>query len=295
VDRYSGAILGQSTGAARRWFQRIVAWHRWLGVEGTGPGRTAARAVTGACNMAFLFLILSGAYLWFPKAWSRQHLRAVTWFRGGLSGKARDFNWHNVFGVWAVLPLFLVVLTALPFSYPWANDLIYKITGTEPPPRPQAAPAARLGGGDGKIESAGLDALWARAISQTSGWRSISAPIGGSSRGPLVFTIDGADGGQPQKRATLALNRDTLAVERWETFDTLNTGRRLRSWSRFTHTGEAFGLPGQTIAGLASLAGVMLVWTGISLALRRFAAWRKRRTGQSGGAEVAAGTARTAA
>jgi hypothetical protein len=34
---------------------------------------------------------------------------------------------------------------------------------------------------------------------------------------------------------------------------------------------------GQTVAGLASLAGVMLTWTGVSLALRRLAAWRDRR------------------
>jgi hypothetical protein len=34
---------------------------------------------------------------------------------------------------------------------------------------------------------------------------------------------------------------------------------------------------GQTIAGLASAGAVVLVWTGISLALRRFSAWRSRR------------------
>ena len=44
-----------------------------------------------------------------------------------------------------------------------------------------------------------------------------------------------------------------------------------------THTGEALGIVGQTIAGLGSMVGVVLVWTGIALALRRLWAWNRRR------------------
>jgi len=36
-------------------------------------------------------------------------------------------------------------------------------------------------------------------------------------------------------------------------------------------------MTGQTIAGLASLGGAFLVYTGLALALRRLAAWLKRR------------------
>ena len=71
-----------------------------------------------------------------------------------------------------------------------------------------------------------------------------------SPRRPVVFTIDTGDGGQPQKRATLTLDRATAAVVQWETLR-VNAGRRLRSWTRFVHTGEAFGVVGQTVAGLA--------------------------------------------
>ena len=57
----------------------------------------------------------------------------------------------------------------------------------------------------------------------------------------------------------------------------MEPGQRLRFWFRFVHTGEYYGFAGQTIAGIASAGGVMLVWTGFSLAIRRFWAWRKRR------------------
>ena len=46
----------------------------------------------------------------------------------------------------------------------------------------------------------------------------------------------------------------------------------------FAHTGEVYGIVGQTAAGVASLGGAVLVYTGIALSLRRFAAWRRRQT-----------------
>ena len=65
---------------------------------------------------------------------------------------------------------------------------------------------------------------------------------------------------------------------REETFSGQNAGQRARTWMRFVHTGEFYGTAGQTIAGIASAAGAMLVFTGLSLAFRRFWAWNARRS-----------------
>ena len=67
------------------------------------------------------------------------------------------------------------------------------------------------------------------------------------------------------------------AATKWEGFEAGTAGRKLRTLLRFAHTGEVAGLPGQLIAGLASLGAVVLGYTGLALSLRRFAAWRARR------------------
>ena len=67
----------------------------------------------------------------------------------------------------------------------------------------------------------------------------------------------------------------TADVVKWEPVAGQNMGRRLRARVRPLHTGEAGGLPGQAIAGLASAGGAMVAWTGIALAWRRFRAWRR--------------------
>jgi uncharacterized iron-regulated membrane protein len=303
VHPYSGEILGEGSRGVRTFFQRITAWHRWFGAE--GENRAAARAVTGACNLAFLFLVCSGLYLWFPRKWNASSFRAIAWFRGGLGGKARDFNWHNVFGFWTCVPLFFVVITAVVMSYPWANDLLFRMAGEQPPVRGAAKGGGKAGqkgvrkadgkagkkGGRGNglerarpdvpelqpvVDLDGLNELWARAATHSPGWHGLSMRVPTNDSDPVSFTIYHGAERQPQKRAELTLDRATGAVVAHEPFESQTPGRQLRSWARFVHTGEAFGWWGQTIAGIASFAGVMLVWTGIALAFRRFLNWRNR-------------------
>lgn len=68
----------------------------------------------------------------------------------------------------------------------------------------------------------------------------------------------------------LTVDPFTGTVLKKETFGDFNLGRQVRSWTRFLHTGEALGIAGQLIAGLASLLSLLLVWTGFALTWRRF-------------------------
>jgi uncharacterized iron-regulated membrane protein len=83
----------------------------------------------------------------------------------------------------------------------------------------------------------------------------------------------------------MTFDRITGAAVKDETFADLSAGRRARSWLRFAHTGEFYGLAGQTVAGLASLGGAFLVYTGLALATRRLLAWIRRRRGAGSAVE----------
>jgi uncharacterized iron-regulated membrane protein len=272
VNPCSGAILGEGSQKVRGFFRTVTDWHRWLGAK--GDNRNVARAITGACNLGFLFLVMSGFYLWWPRNWNRKALRNVTWFRRGLPSKARDFNWHNVIGFWSAGPLFIVVLSAVVISYTWAGNLVYRIVGEAPP-----APRANAPAGANKETASPIDSLnsaWVRAEQQVNDWRSISLQLPTAASAPLTFNIDRGNGGQPQMRSQLVLDRATGDVVRWESFSTYTRGRQLRSILRFAHTGEVLGIPGQLIAGLVSTGGAFLTVTGLALAIRRLLAWRAR-------------------
>ena len=296
VDAYSGQLLGDANQGVRRVLSELRAWHRWLAVE--GEGRASARALTGWANVLFLFMIASGMYIWFPRRWSWASVKAIALFKSGATGKARDFNWHNVIGIWSAVPLFIVVASAVPISFPWGTALVYRAVGEEPPAARGGGGGGRAGRGGGEAEGPaqrragreergeraergavsfdGLSDLMARAERQERGWRTINLRLPSAADASLVFAIDRGDGGQPHLRSTLTLSRAGEVVT-YESFSSQSTGRQLRSIMRFAHTGEVLGVPGQTVAGLVSAGGVVLVWTGIALAWRRFRAWTKRR------------------
>ncbi len=275
VNPYSGAILGEGSQKTRNFFRVVTDWHRWLGAK--GDNRNVARAVTGASNLGFLFLVASGFYLWWPRNWNLKAVRNVTWFRRGLPSKARDFNWHNTIGFWSAVPLFIVVLSAVVISYTWAGNLVYRIVGDTPPaPRAnQPAPASNANK-ENTPQTDNLNSAWTRAEQQVGDWRSISMQLPTAASAPLTFNIDRGNGGQPQKRAQLVLDRATNNVVRWEPFSTYTRGRQLRSILRFAHTGEVIGIAGQTIAMIVSAGGAVLVITGLALAIRRLLAWRAK-------------------
>jgi uncharacterized iron-regulated membrane protein len=283
LDPYTGAILGEGARGIRTFFRVVTDWHRWLGQQ--GESRPTGRAITGAANLAFLFIVMSGFYLWWPRKWSGRHLISVTLFRSGLSGKARDFNWHNVIGFWCAIPLFFIVLGGVMISYPWATNLLYRATGSEPPAsagsRP-AAPPARSADSARDVSLEGMNEAWASARQQVPGWEAITLRMPASSRGPLSFTIDLAHRGRPDKRTTVSIARGTGEVVQSENFSDFNRGRKARTWLRWIHTGEAGGIAGQTIAGIVSGGAGVLVWTGLALTLRRFRASRARAKSKEG-------------
>ena len=91
---------------------------------------------------------------------------------------------------------------------------------------------------------------------------------------PVSFTMNDAHYWNSFARSQLTLDAATADVIRWEPYAATSRGQKWRGWVRFGHTGELGGIVGQVLAGSASLGGVVLVYTGLALALRRLIGWR---------------------
>jgi uncharacterized iron-regulated membrane protein len=279
VNPYTGEITGEGAKGVRGFFRTMTDLHRWLALS--GDGRAVGKAITGACNLAFLFLAISGFYIWFPRRWNWRHFRAVMILRWKVKGKARDFNWHTVIGFWSSLVLIVLTVTAAVISYTWASNLVYTLTGSEPPRQQQRPQNAESAAKESFIIPENIAALWQRAEQQAPTWKSISLRLPVQDDFPAAFTIDEGNSWNVFGRSQLTLDAKTAEVVKWEPYLEQNAGRQLRSWLRFTHTGESFGIVGQFIAFLACVGGAFLVWTGFSLVWRRFRNWRTKRSSES--------------
>ncbi|HEX2229333.1 MAG TPA: PepSY domain-containing protein [Candidatus Binatia bacterium] len=280
VNPYTGEVLGKGS-KLDAWFHDVIDWHRWLGAE--GDGRATGRAITGISNLAFFWLAITGVYLWWPRSWHWRGLKPSLVFNPRLRGKARDWNWHNVIGFWSSGVLVVLTLTAVVMSYPWANDLLYTLAGSEPPPRTQGSSPIAQAQGRGAIEAgerkplASFDAFRERAEQQAPGWVMMMMRLPTRSDGPITILIQEPSAPHIFARSQLQLDRSTAELIKWEPYADASVGRKLRVWVRGLHTGEALGFLGQTVAGLASLGGCFLVWTGLAMAWRRFR-YRKGET-----------------
>lgn len=293
ANSYTGEVRTPATTRMHDFMHVMEDWHRVLALG--GANRPIGKAINGACNLAFFVLAVTGLYIWWPRKWRTKGLRRSLWFMKTDGGKARDWNWHNVIGFWFAPVLIVLTLTALPISYRWAGNLIYTIAGEEAPvrggPPGAAAPGVSVPPPPAGTRPLGLDTLLATAQRESPDWQQITLRLGGG-RGPRggdaetrnegpqpVTAVVKTPGTWPRTASTtLLLNPFTAEVLQQETFDDLSPARRFRSWTRFLHTGEALGWGGQFVAGIASLGGCFLVYTGFALTWRRFRRWRDSRT-----------------
>ncbi|HYD84627.1 MAG TPA: PepSY-associated TM helix domain-containing protein, partial [Opitutus sp.] len=131
VDPHTGLARESRAHAAHDFIHTLEEWHRWLG-RPNGLTSTG-RLVTGISNFAFLILCLTGLWLWFPKLWNARALRPRLAFIKKFRGKARDFNWHHVFGFWSMPVLTLLAATGVVISFDWAHRLVFTLAGEEAP------------------------------------------------------------------------------------------------------------------------------------------------------------------
>ncbi len=287
VDPYTGRVLATGPGGLERFFESVHNWHRWFNVSGGSVRR--ARAVTGAFNLAFLFLLLTGPILWLPRPFTRRAFANASLFRRGERGARRDLNWHQVVGIWSVLPLAVIAATGVATSYPAVGDRVYPIVGNVVPAGawPPGSSSEGVGVVGAAIEEAAiaedsarvpasasapgpdLGAVLATAEAWAPEWRTLILNMPRPSDGEVHVEVRGGRAGQPQRTGVLTLDAASGTARAWESFADDTPARRAQQFLRYAHTGEYWGLAGQLLAGLFSLAAVLMVWTGLSLAVRR--------------------------
>ena len=274
VHPTSGELLEDPGAGAQRFFTTVTGYHRWLT---TSEKRDVGKAITGASNALFVFLGVTGIYLWLPRRWAWKAVRAVLFFRRGLRGKALEFNLHHVIGIWGVVAILVVSGSALVISYPALGQLLYKATGEKAPEGrgyaslPKIAVEPTPG-----AEKAPFEALVAKARTELPQADEVTVNFGKPNEAVQV-NVRLRELNKPAAFANLTLDPYRAEVLHVARFEEQAVATRIRGWLRFLHTGEALGLVGQIVAAVASAGGVVLVYTGIALSVRRLIAYRRRK------------------
>jgi uncharacterized iron-regulated membrane protein len=266
VNAYTGEVLGDGSPAVRGFMAFTRRLHTGLALPGNWGEHTGGMIV-GACNVGFVFLAVSGLYLWWPRKWRWAVVRNSLVPRLRLRGKARDWNWHNALGFWALVPLLVMTLSGVVLSYGAVNTFLKEsaprlVAETVPP---ETAPVATTSPG-----RKGWPGVLA-AGEAVPGRRTLVIHWGSAKPEKATVVVHPGLDGEAHRSAFLTVNPaggSIVQVRRWENRD---PAERVRAVVRNIHSGELGGVPGQVVALLGCLAGCVLVYTGFALSVRRFA------------------------
>ncbi len=276
ANQYTGELKETRAEGPHDFIHTLEMWHRFVGID--GDSYVVGRMITGICNFAFVVLCVTGLYLWCPRKWSKRLFRQIAWFKSTRGKKARDFNWHNVFGFWSMPVLLVLAGTAVVISFNWAHELPFKLLGEEPPKvrdfRMMAVKPATVPESSWGKPLLSIGDVIRPTQERYPDWESIGltfpAPLVEGEPPPIKLDLTRPD--YMPSRAWTPVEIDPFTGEILQAihFTDRSPGLQARVWIRFIHTGAGFGIPGKIIASIFTAFSLVLVYTGFSLSYRRF-------------------------
>lgn len=267
VNPYTGQVT-ELFNRQKSFFFTVEMLHRWLlsGKEGIG------KTIVGVSTFFFLFILITGLILWWPKtkAILSQRLK-IKWQAGW---KRFNHDMHMVTGFYTSLFLIIIVMTGLVMSFNWINKGIFTLTGSkmenpEPPVSIYQAGAKPIS----------IDAIYQQiSVKQKAvDFYNIRTPKDSAG----VFSVSVL----PVNAMESAM--DTYYIDQYSgnisgslTFSDKNLGQQIRAYVKPIHTGAVYGLPTKIISFIICLLTFTFPITGVIMWLNRIKKGKKKAPGK---------------
>ena len=258
VDQYTGQVLG-TRAQKMDWQGYVHQLHLRLAM--LDKGRVFGETTIKASGVAALFLVISGAYLWWP----------IKRMSIGKSDGSRRFwfDIHNSLGIIALIFILAATATGLIIAFEaQTNPLLYKLTGSHEVEQPRLE-ATPIEGTEPITPDQALE-IARKAVPGAMPFLVIVPHGKQVYRVAARFPEDLTPGG-----------RTRIAIEPYSgkvlfTIDSRTGpgGYRANAVNRAIHTGDIFGTPSKIVMALASLVMAFQLVTGVVM-------WLKRRSAEA--------------
>lgn len=264
MNPYTGEFIKKQQmlgGGDFDFFRFVIDGHRalWLPYE-------IGRPIVGVATLIFVFLLISGLIMWWPKNLKKANLRKSFKIKWNGSFKRVNYDLHNVVGFYSLILTFIIAATGLVFSFEWFADSVYYVTsGGESHPG-HHHPHSDIAQKD-FTENDGipvLDRAWYKTLAQEPDFQ-------GMYMAPVIEDEDDAieivayqDKGSFYNRNEYFYDQYTLEQfhVQGEKFDEAGFADQLSMLNYDIHIGAALDLPGKILAFLISLISASLPVTG---------------------------------
>ena len=284
VDPYTGKIVGQS--GRLPFFTTVRELHRWLldSMKPDSEGIFWGRVIVGTSTLLFVFILLTGLFLWWPKKLKGIGKRLKISLGHGRRRLFTDL--HTVGGVYVFVLLLAMAMTGLTWSFEWYRTGFYKVFGAEMaeagkgdkgPKKDKSKDAPREEG----AEQAKLPAsyiYWEEAVSYVIEASEADYAEITVKDGEVEVPLDGL--GNIRAADSFRFDKKTGQMTEYKAYREAKRDKKLRGWIYSIHTGAWGGLFTRICYVLAALFGASLPLTGYYIFYQR--KWGKKRKAKGG-------------
>ncbi len=259
LNPYTGEVL-QFTDQFSGFFRFILDGHFYLWLP-----HEIGQTVVASATLVFLFMVISGIILWWPK--NRKAARQRFWFRWkeGMKWKRKNYDLHNVTGFYICSVGLIFAITGLVWGFEWfaqgyynalggKQSLVYEDPGSLP-------------GQTAKVDNP-LDAVWLKMQREYPNAQSIEVHPPETPNSSLAANAN-PDAGTYWKIDYRYFDKNTLEERKvnhvFGRFEEASPADKLFRMNYDIHTGAVLGLPGKILAFLFSLLIASLPVTGFMI------------------------------
>lgn len=252
VHPYTGQMLG--TRPEHDWLHTVLDLHRTLLLGEAG------KVIIQANTLIFIFMVLSGIVLWWPKARQVRSALTVLW---RARWRRLNYDVHRVLGFYASLGLLVIALTGSWWAFKSVQKTVYALAGAEavyqkkveskPVPQRRFSP----------------EQAFAVADARYPGWTEANISVPNEEK-EVIRVLFRYPHRWARQQNVLHFDQFSGEVRKAELRSQASAADYVRLTNYDLHTGRLFGLPGKILAFLASLFAASLPVTG-------FLIWRNRQ------------------
>lgn len=259
VDPYTGKVLG-TVPQKSRFFSIILDLHRHLILGKTG------KFITGSSCLIFIFMLLSGLVLWWPK--KIKNLKQRLTIKWGSSFKRINWDFHSTFGFYTFLFLLIISLTGLTWSFKWFESGIYLLAdGTTKKPSAKVENPTKI---DPQLDKT---YFFQNILSKTDsiykykGDTQIRLPSD-TINSIMVIKLN-LEKSIPNISSMVYFDTYTGKSLKVKPYESFSNGEKIRRLIYPIHTGSIYGYPTKILAFIVCLFALTLPITGLIIWLGR--------------------------
>ena len=263
LNPYTGELLKHKN-MNHDFFRFILDGHYYLWLP-----HAVGQPIVASATLIFLFLLISGLILWWPKnkGAARQRFR-VKW---NASWRRKNFDLHSVSGFYMTWIAIFITITGLVFGFQWFAKTVYWVSSGGEAMQEHQHPLSDTS--QAPVFADIADYLWNKHLPGTKPDESLAVYFAHLNSDPVEIIVNhrpgtyyNADYYHYDRNSGAALN----AQGSWDgKFSEAKTADKIARLNYDIHVGAVLGLPGKLLAFFASLIAASLPVTGFLL-------WRGR-------------------